>query len=111
MSYIKTREGRILEENALIRASYDNDKSWIAQTSDKIEPLFEHFILIDRFGNNKIVDVCFDEKSGKYRQKDYGSANKYRRPKRGEHLYGATWYLTNLIAQARLNNKGEWELL
>lgn len=108
MSYIKTEDGHVYDESKTFLSTFLGTR--VIQVSDEIEPLLECFILRDGDGNQKIVDVCFDEKSGKCLRKDYGSATTYHKLKRDEQLYGATWQGNSLIAVARLN-KGKWELL
>ena len=107
MSYIKTEDGHVYDESKTVLSTLLGTR--VVQTSDEIEPLLECFILRDGDGNQKIVEVCFDEKSGKCLRKDYGSVTCHELEK-GEQLYGATWQGNSLIAVARLN-KGKWELL
>lgn len=107
MSYIKTEDGHIYDESKTVLSTFLGTR--VVQVSDEIEPLLECFILRDGDGNQKIVEVCFDEKSGKCLRKDYGSV-AYHEIEKGEQLYGATWQGNSLIAVARLN-KGQWELL
>lgn len=107
MSYIKTEDGHVYDESKTVLSSFLGTR--VVQVSDEIEPLLECFILRDGDGNQKIVEVCFDEKSGKCLRKDYGSV-AYHELEKGEQLYGATWQGNSLIAVARLN-KGKWEIL
>lgn len=107
MSYIKTEDGHIYNESKTVLSTFLGTR--VIQVSDEIEPLLEDFILRDGDRNQKIVEVCFDEKSGKCLRKDYGSV-AYHELEKGEQLYGATWQGNSLIAVARLN-KGQWELL
>lgn len=107
MSYIKTEDGHVYDESKTFLSTFLGTR--VVQVSDEIEPLLECFILRDGDGNQKIVEVCFDEKSGKCLRKDYGSVT-YHELEKGEQLYGATWQGNSLIAVARLN-KGQWELL
>lgn len=107
MSYIKTEDGHVYDESKTVLTTLLGTR--VVQVSDEIEPLLECFILRDGDGNQKIVEVCFDEKSGKCLRKDYGSVTCHELEK-GEQLYGATWQGNSLIAVARLN-KGKWELL
>lgn len=108
MSYIKTEDGHVYDESKTFLSTFLGTR--VIQVSDEIEPLLECFILRDGDGNRKIVEVCFDEKSGKCLRKDYGSVT-YHELEKGEQLYGAIWQGNSLIAVARLNNKGGWELL
>lgn len=107
MSYIKTEDGHVYDESKTVLSTVLG--TMVIQVSDEIEPLLECFILRDGDGNQKIVEVCFDEKSGKCLRKDYGSV-AYHELEKGEQLYGAVWQGNSLIAVARLN-KGGWELL
>lgn len=107
MSYIKTEDGHVYDESNTVLSTFLGTR--VIQVSDEIEPLLECFILRDGDGNQKIVEVCFDEKSGKCLRKDYGSVT-YHELEKGEQLYGATWQGNSLIAVAKLN-KGKWELL
>lgn len=107
MSYIKTEDGHIYDESKTVLSTLLGTR--VVQVSGKIKPLLECFILRDGDGNQKIVEVCFDKKSGKCLRKDYGSV-AYHELEKGEQLYGATWQGNSLIAVARLN-KGKWELL
>lgn len=107
MSYIKTEDGHIYNESKTVLSTFLGTR--VIQVSDEIEPLLEDFILRDGDRNQKIVEVCFDEKSGKCLRKDYGSV-AYHELEKGEQLYGATWQGNSLIVVARLN-KGQWELL
>ena len=107
MSYIKTEDGHVYDESKTFLSTLLGTR--VVQVSDEIEPLLECFILRDGDGNQKIVEVCFDEKNGKCLRKDYGSV-AYHELEKGEQLYGATWQGNSLIAVARLN-KGGWELL
>lgn len=100
MSYIKTEDGHVYDKSKTVLSTFLGTR--VVQTSDEIEPLLECFILRDGNKNQKIVEVCFDEKSGKCLQKDYGSV-AYHELKKGEQLYGATWQGNSLIAVARLN--------
>ena len=106
MSYIKTEDGHVYDESKTFLSTLLGTR--VIQVSDEIEPLLECFILRDG-DRKKIVEVCFDEKSGKCLWKDYGNATCHKL-KKGEQLYGATWQGNSLMAVARLN-KGEWELL
>lgn len=107
MSYIKTEDGHVYDESKTVLSTFLGTR--VIQVSDEIESLLECFILRDGDGNQKIVEVCFDEKSGKCLRKDYGSVT-YHELEKGEKLYGATWQGNSLIAVAKLN-KGKWELL
>lgn len=107
MSYIKTEDGHVYDESKTLLSTFLGTR--VVKVSGKIKPLLECSILRDGDGNQKIVEVCFDEKSGKCLRKDYGSV-AYHELKKGEQLYGATWQGNSLIAVARLN-KGKWELL
>lgn len=107
MSYIKTEDGHVYDESKTVLSTFLGTR--VIQVSDEIEPLLECFILRDGDRNQKIVEVCFDEKSGKCLRKDYGSVT-YHELEKSEQLYGATWQGNSLIAVARLN-KGQWELL
>ena len=107
MTYIKTEDGHVYDESKTVLSTWLGAR--VIQVSDEIEPLLECFILRDGDGNQKIVEVCFDEKSGKCLRKDYGSV-AYHELEKGEQLYGATWQGNSLIAVAKLN-KGKWELL
>lgn len=107
MSYIKTEDGHVYDESKTVLSTVLGTR--VIQVSDEIEPLLECFILRYGDGNQKIVEVCFDEKSGKCLWKDYGNV-AYHELEKGEQLYGATWQGNSLIAVARLN-KGKWELL
>lgn len=63
MSYIKTEDGHIYDESKTLLSTFLGTR--VVQVSDEIEPLLECFILRDGSRNQKIVEVCFDEKSGK----------------------------------------------
>lgn len=60
MSYIKTEDGHVYDESKTLLSTFLGTR--VVQVSDEIEPLLECFILRDGDGNQKIVEVCFDEK-------------------------------------------------
>ena len=116
MRYIRTKEGKIFENhdnlqiinNAL--CYMQNGKVWlilgeVLKQADTIEELCDEFLLIDEKYKHdffidhyydEIIDIYNDEKERVYRQRK---------------LFGAIWTDKGLIYVAKMNSKGELELL
>ena len=104
MKYIRTKDGKIWSfsnpnNNFLYEGSDTKNGKWLHEIG-------EVFIEADTI--EELCDECGDEK-----QIDDG--DKWERAKRlalkGHYCYGAIWTDKGLIYVAKMNEKGEWELV
>lgn len=106
MKYIRTKDGRIVD--ALEYHSNDKKYHWFTleeenNTADTIEELCDEFVLVApyRFRRPKTateLEKDFEEMKYFYTDKD-------------DTIYGAIWTDKGLIYAAKMNEKGELELL
>ena len=117
MKYIRTKDGQILEvfnwevdeEKQLIY--FNTDKGYFdskdlhpqKQHSDTIEELCDEFVVIGIFENQ--IGCCCDTFNEAKELKDYAEL-----PQK-QIIYGAIWTSKGLIYVAKMNEKGELELL
>lgn len=102
MKYIRTKDGRIGRRCGTTEVSikgifYSIGKVDIIKQADTIEELCDEFVVVDEENNHYVNElqvlhyIC-------RKQKNYT-------------IYGAIWTDKGLIYVAKLNDKGEWELL
>ena len=119
MKYIRTKDGKIIKV-AILKEEYEKDyensnvsyEEWyaclcfsldIAQQANTIEELCDEFVA---FKNN--------EDYGILSAKDYLASSRWEMEdsaKNGYQIYGAIWTDKGLIYVAKMNDKGELELL
>ena len=98
--YIRTKDGRILDFdklNEVSKLSVDMAEEPIRE-ADTIEELCERFVVIDKETKEVISIVSFLEYAKLW------SSCKY-------NIYGAIWTDKGLIYVAKMNDKGELELI
>ena len=104
MKYIKIENTILLEKDYLqgiIDGTVDRNKT--VKVADKIEELCDEFVVVRKDGETEIMDdsdVDFHIREGFYPTEDTE-----------ETYYGAIWTDKGLIYVAKMNDKGELELL
>ena len=103
MKYIRTKDGKIFEYNPLLNvAVYEN----VVKEADTIEELCDRCVVIHKYGEQP-KDMSFYEA-------EYFIDVWTRKVKSNDPItaiYGAIWTDKGLIYVAKMNDKGEWELL
>ena len=122
MKYIRTKDGRILENKVIINPRvvqfYSDEEiengispNQVVKQADTIEELCDEFVLI----NSKIwVLGGYNQfESKKDAEWDYKNAVRLWKISKvpNKALYGAIWTDRGLIYVAKMNDKGELELL
>ena len=103
MKYIRTKDGRILKGSNYGFGVGMPYKNYDVKIADTIEELCDEFVLVNeyRFKKPKTateLEKDFDEMKNFYTTKD-------------DKIYGAIWTDKGLIYVAKMNDKGELELL
>lgn len=100
MKYIRTKDGRVID-NEIMCIGFAKDN--ILKQADTIEELCDEFVVVGIF-DNQIGCCCFTFSEAK-ELKDYAELPQE------QIIYGAIWTEKGLIYVAKMNDKGEWELL
>lgn len=107
MKYIRTKDGRIIDFDSLTetaKASVSMDameKSCAFEIADTVEELCDEIVeIIDGKAQVVYADISFND-----------LAIAKIRGKNNAIIYGAIWTDKGLIYMAKMNNKGELELL
>lgn len=124
MKYIRTKDGKIFDVNKIC-VPYQIIERWIdfnsqgrfeiIKQADNIEELCDNFVVIDKKWNQKYVccyigdENCFlavehDGDSSSFSKKELLEEGSY-------DVYAAIWTDKGLIYKAKMNEKGELELL
>ena len=122
-NYIRTKDGRIIdltfykelgEVNSGIKFERITNKSIlfvqknnILKQANTIEELCDEFVVIDKEKDKHIFDTIHN---GYLVKGQYGIDAKYYTDRKYK-VYGAIWTDKGLIYVAKMNNKGELELL
>lgn len=105
MKFVRTKSGRILTPigyDSSIGDIYDGDETKndeVVDTSDNIEELCDEFV------------VCYNEKTICQFAKSVWNYDEIKYLGMGNDFYGAIWTDRGLIYVAKMNEKGEFELI
>ena len=112
MKYIRTKDG-IYEINKLIYAFNDNEEYLIkdiVKEADTIEEVCDAFVW-EKYPWAEVIEVFPDNPWDKTTPKERNLKYARERAKAGKTIYGAIWTDKGLIYVAKMNEKGELELL
>ena len=108
MKYIRTKDGCITEGNfeigKTIATLYGDEQITKENTADTIEELCDEFVRSYK-GYCRLLDL-----SNENPKKIFLEYSKYKMPERVE-IFGAIWTDKGLIYVAKLNERGELELI
>ena len=120
MKYIRTKNGRILEFDKMITPCIYKTKpnkkgvyeeignGWVYRLADTIEELIDEKVLIQKNGYPTLLETIEFDRNIYLRINEYEFGTQLPR---NPIIYGAIWTNKGLIYVAKMNEKGELELL
>ena len=122
MKYIRTKDGIYDLEKSLfhqyngIRVStpyckqYEENPS-LCKTADTIEELCDEFVQINKSKDKDLVKIKKIDGAMYYQKLERVFDSEWHKLSAGEYIFGAIWTNKGLIYVAKMNKKGELELL
>ena len=122
MKYIRTKDGIYDLEKSLFHQyngikvltpyckQYEENPS-LCKTADTIEELCDEFVQINKSKDKDLVRIKKIDGVKKKQKLERIFDNEWHKLSAGEYIFGAIWTNKGLIYVAKMNKKGELELL